>query len=117
MDNPIQTRMPRLAPILLIGVLAWLAIARPGNLAGEMAVGYRLLTSLVAVAAVGYVAWRFHGILPAAAAVIVLRLIDSDQPPAAAYLERGADAVFLATLAVVIAAGARQGLRGTLPWV
>jgi hypothetical protein len=109
--------MPRLAPLLLIGVLAWLAIARPGNLAGESAVGYRLLTSLVAVAAVGYVAWRFHGILPAAAAVILLRLIDPDQPPAAAYFERGRDAVFLATLAIGIAASARQGRRGTIPWL
>lgn len=109
--------MPRLAPLLLIGVLVWLATVRPGNLAGDSAVGYRLLTSLVAVAAVGYVAWRFHGILPAAAGVVLLRLIDPDQPASAAFVERGADAVFLATLAVGIAAGARQAQCGTLPWL
>ena len=117
MDAATDTRMPRLAPLLLIGVLVWLAIARPGNLAGDTAVGYRLLTSLVAVAAVGYVVWRFHGILPAAAAVILLRLTDPDQPPTSAFLERGSDAVLLATLAIGIAAGARQGQRGNLPWV
>lgn len=117
MDDTTQTRMPRLAPLLLIGVLAWLAIVRPGNLAGESAVGYRVLTSLLAVAVVGYVAWRFHGILPAVVGVVLLRLIDPDQPVSAAFLERGADAVLLATLAVGIAAGARQAQRGTLPWV
>ena len=96
-------------------MLVWLAITRPGNLAGETAVGYRLLTSLVAVAAVGYIVWRFHGILPAAAAVILLRACDPDQPPTAAFLERGSDAVLLATLAIGIAAGARRASAAPAP--
>jgi hypothetical protein len=117
MDAVNDTRMPRLAPILLIGTLAGLAIVRPGNLSGETAIGYRLFTTLTAVAAVGYIAWRFHGILPAAAAIILLRFCDPEQPSNGAILERGADAVFLASLAIAIAAAGRQGHRGRLPWI
>src|SRR5262249_31122304 len=86
-------------------------------LAGETAIGYRLLTTLTAVAAVGYVAWRFHGILPAAAAIILLRFSDPEQPSNDAFFERGADAVFLASLAICIAAAGRQGFGGRLPWI
>jgi hypothetical protein len=117
MDAVTDTRMPRLAPILLIGTLAGLAIVRPGNLSGDTAVGYRLLTTLAAVAAVGYVAWRFHGILPAAAAIILLRFSDVEEPATGAFLERGADAIFLATLAIGIGAAGRQGHSGRLPWI
>src|SRR5688572_27973587 len=80
MDDTADTRPPRLAPLLLLGVLAWLAIDRPGHLGGESAPAYRLVTALVSVAVVGYVVWRFHGIIPAAVAVALLRLIDIDPP-------------------------------------
>src|SRR5262245_13878427 len=117
MDAANDTRMPRLAPILMIAVLVGLAIIRPGNLSGDTAIGYRILTSLTAVAAVGYVAWRFHGILPAAAAIVLLRFCDPEQPATGAYLERGTDAVFLATLALGIGAAGRQGHGGRVPWI
>lgn len=117
MDAANDTRLPRLAPILLIGTLAGLAIVRPGNLSGDSAIGYRFLTTLTAVAAVGYVAWRFHGILPAAAAIVLLSFCDPEQPSNGAFLERGADAVFLASLAIGIAAAGRQGHVGRLPWI
>jgi hypothetical protein len=117
MDDTADTRPPRLAPLVLIGVLAWLAVERPGNLAGESALGYRLFTTLVAVAVVGYVGWRFHGIVAAAVAVLFLRLVDSPEPPSAAFLQRAGDAVFLATLGLGMAACARQGLPGPVRWV
>src|SRR5262245_51846020 len=117
MDATDDSRMPRLAPILLIAALAGLAVVRPGNLAGETAIGYRLLTSLSAVAVVGYVAWRFHGILAAAATIVLLRFCDPELPSTGAYLERGADAIFLAMLAIGIAGAGRQGYAGRLPWI
>ena len=115
MDDTAETRPPRLAPLLLLGVLAWLALDRPGNLAGESAVAYRLVTTLVSVAVVGYVIWRFHGIIPAAIAVALLRLIDAEPPPAA-FLQRSGDAIFLATLGLGMAACARQGRPGNVRW-
>jgi hypothetical protein len=117
MDAVNDSRMPRLAPLLLIAVLIGLAVIRPGNLSGETAIGYRLITTLTAVAAVSYVAWRFHGILPATAAIVLLRFCDPGQPPTGAFLERGADAIYLAVLAIGIAAAGRQGHGGRLPWI
>jgi hypothetical protein len=115
MDDPTDIRLPRIAPLLLVGVLVGLAIVHPGNLAGDPA-AYRLLTGLTAVAAVGYVAWRFHGLIPAAAAIFLLRLADPGSPTDAAFLERGSDAVLLATLALGIGAGSRQGRAGWPAW-
>jgi hypothetical protein len=115
MDDPTDIRLPRIAPLLLAGVLVGLAITRPGNLAGDPA-AYRLLTGLTAVAAVGYVAWRFHGLIPAAAAIFLLRLADPSSPADAAFLERGSDAVLLATLTLGIGVGSRQGRPGWPAW-
>ena len=61
MDDPADTRLPRLAPLLLIGVLAWLAVS-----AGEAAPGFHRVTTMVAVAVVGDATWRFHGLVAAA---------------------------------------------------
>src|SRR5258708_34698492 len=117
MDNRADTRLPRIAPLLLVGVLVWLAIARPGNLAGHSNSTYWLLTTLTAVAAVGYIAWRFHGLIPAAAAIVLLRIADPAQPDANSIAERGWDAVLLATVVLGIAVGSRQGRPGLGPWV
>jgi hypothetical protein len=117
MHDPTDIRLPRLAPLLLIGVLAALAVVRPGNLAGEADLPYRLVTTLAAVAAVGYMVWRFHGLIPAALAILLLRWADPTSPPPVAFLERAGDAVFLGTLGIGIAAGSRQGRPGTLPWL
>src|SRR5689334_11627603 len=116
MDDPTDIRLPRLAPLLLVGTLLGLVIIRPGNLAGDDP-AYRLLTGLTSVAAVGYAAWRFHGLIPAAAAIALLGYADSGLPGNAAFLERGRDAVLLATLAVGIGVGSRQGRPGWAPWV
>jgi hypothetical protein len=115
MDDPTDIRLPRIAPLLLAGVLVGLAITRPGNLAGD-APAYRLLTGLTAVAAVGYVAWRFHGLIPAAGAITLFLYADSTSRLYTAFLERGADAVLLATLALGLGAGSRQGRPGTAAW-
>jgi hypothetical protein len=117
MHDPADIRLPRVAPILLIAVLAGLALARPGNLSGEADLPYRLFTTLASVAVVGYVGWRFHGLIPAALAIVLLRWAEPTAPPAAAFLERAGDTVFLATLGIGIAAGSRQGRPGNLPWV
>lgn len=111
MDDPTDTRLPRLAPLLLIGVLAWLAVT-----ASETAPGFQRVTALVAVAVVGYVAWRFHGLVPAAVAIAAVWLLDPAAPPADALLERPTDALLLATLGLGIAAASRQGRTGGLPW-
>lgn len=116
MDDPTDIRLPRIAPLLLAGVLVGLAITRPGNLAGDPA-AYRLLTGLTAVAAVGYVAWRFHGLIPAAAAIFLLCLTDSGSEFYVSFLERGTDAALLATLALGIGVASRQGRPGRAPWV
>src|SRR4051812_33022489 len=104
MDDPTDIRLPRLAPLLLAGVLVGLAILRPGNLAGGDPI-YRLLTGLTAVAAVGYAVWRFHGLIPAAAAIALLWFADSGSHGDTAFQERGTDAVLLATLALGIGVG------------
>src|SRR5215208_1140980 len=116
MDDPTDIRLPRVAPLLLVGVLVGLAVARPGNLAGDADLPYRLFTTLTAVAVVGYVTWRFHGLIPAAATIVLLRLADPVAPTAAAFFERAGDAVFLATLGIGVAAASRQGRSGTMPW-
>jgi hypothetical protein len=116
MDDPTDIRLPRLAPILLVGVLVGLAMTRPGNLSGDAA-AYRLLTGLTAVAAVGYSAWRFHGLIPAGAAIALLLFADPRPATADAFAERGTDAVLLATLALGIGVGSRQGRPGWAPWV
>src|SRR5690349_10510937 len=115
MDDPTEIRLPRLAPILLAGVLVGLAVIRPGNLEGD-APAYRLLTGLAAVAAVGYAAWRFHGLIPAAVAIVLLRFADPASPPSDAFAERGGDAALLATLALGIGVGSRQGRPGWPAW-
>jgi len=114
-DDPTDTRFPRIAPLLLTAVLVGLAVVRPGNLAGDSQSVYRLLTGLTAVAAVSYVAWRFHGLIPAAVAIVLLRYADP-APAADAFAERGTDAVLLATLALGVGAASRQGRTGRVPW-
>jgi hypothetical protein len=116
MDDPTDIRLPRLAPLLLLGTLVGMAIIRPGNLAGGDP-AYRLLTGLTAVAAIGYVAWRFHGLIPAAAAIALLGFADSGSLGDTAFLQRGPDAVLLATVALGIGVGSRQGRPGWAPWV
>jgi hypothetical protein len=115
MDDPTDTRLPRIAPLLLLAALVGLAVVRPGNLGGAHEL-YRLFTGLTAVAAVGYVAWRFHGLIPAAVAILLLFVADSDNSPAA-FAERATDVGLLTTLAIGIAAGSRQGRPGELPWL
>jgi hypothetical protein len=115
MSDTAPHRFPRIAPSLLVAALAGLAIGRTGNLAGDAAIGYRLFTTLAAVAAVCYIAWHFHGILAAAAVFILIRIAEPDEPVSAAFIERQADSIFLATLAIGIAAGSRQ--VGRLPWI
>jgi hypothetical protein len=117
MHDPADIRLPRIAPVLWIAVLAGLAIARPGNLAGEADLPYRLFTTLASVAVVGYVAWRFHGLIPAALAIILVRWADPTTPSGDAFLERAGDTVFLVTLGIGIAAGSRQGRPGNLAWL
>ena len=117
MDDTARDRFPRLAPILLAGVLIWLAIARPGNLSGVSMVLYWLLTTLSAVAAMAYIAWRFHGIIPAAAAIALFRFAEPDHPDMTATIERGNDAIFLLTLALGIGAASRQGRHGKTAWI
>ena len=112
MDDPTDTRLPRLAPLLLIGVLAWLAVS-----GSETAPGFQRVTALVAAAVVGYATWRFHGLVAAAVAIAAFWLIDPAQPPPAALLERPADALFLATLGIGMVAASRQGRPGGLPWL
>ena len=112
MDDPTDTRLPRLAPLLLIGVLAWLAVTSP-----ESAPGFQRVTALVAAAVIGYTAWRFHGLIPAAAGIAIFWLIDPSSPPPPALLECPADALLLATLGIGLAAASRQGRPGNLPWV
>lgn len=111
MDDPTDTRLPRLAPLLLVGVLAWLAVS-----SSETAPGFQRVTALVVVAVVGYVAWRFHGLVPAALAIATVWLLDPAAPPADALLERPADALLLATLGIGNAAASRQGRAGGVPW-
>jgi hypothetical protein len=115
MSDTAPHRFPRIAPILLVAALLGLAVVRTGNLAGDTALAYRLATTLAAVAAVCYIAWRLHGILAAAAVFILMRIAEPNEPVHAAFLERQNDAVFLVTLAIGIAAGSRQ--MGRLPWV
>src|ERR687886_604960 len=112
MDDPADTRLPRLAPLLLLGVLAWLAVLGP-----ETASGLQRVTALVAVAVVGYAVWRFHGLVPAAVAIAAFRLTDPAVPPPAALLERPADALLLATLGIGLMAASRQGRPGNFPWL
>ena len=117
MDDTSEHRLPRLAPILLVAVLVWLAVIRPGNQAGDPTNGYRFATILVSVTAVACIAWRFHGILASAAAIILLRVFDPREPLPDAYLERGGDAALLAILAIGIAACSRQQRRGYVLWI
>jgi hypothetical protein len=115
MDDHAHDRLPRLAPLLLAGVLAWLTIARPGNLAGQPI--DHLLPTLATVAAVAYIAWRFHGIPAAAAAIVLVRFADPANPSYEATIERGWDAIVLATLALGIGVGSRQGRPNMTAWV
>jgi hypothetical protein len=102
----------------LIAVLVGLVIIRPGVLeAGGATYPYRLLTTLIAVVAVGYIGWRFHGIPAAAAAIALLLISQPSDPDRAAMQQRHDDAFLLTSLAIGIAAGSRQGRPGMLPWV
>src|SRR5262245_12124292 len=112
MDDSTDTRLPRLAPLLLLGVLAWLAIVGE-----ESAPGFQRVTALIAAAVIGYATWRFHGLIPAAVALAAFWLIDPKSPPPAALLERPADTLLLATLGIGIAAASRQGRAGNFPWM
>lgn len=117
MADPTDDRLPRIAPLLLVGILAYLAIARPGKLEGESGIAYLLITSVTATAVAAYVGWRFHGLLPAAAAVCLLWATDQPAATDPAFAHRGAEATFLATLGLGIAACSRQGRPGAIPWV
>ena len=117
MQDHSDSRFPRIAPILLIAVLIGLAISRPGVLAGESALAYRYITTLASVAMVAYIAWRFHGILAVAVIIAVFCIADYTEPNPIAFVERHNDTVFLATLAVGIAAASRQGKGGPLHWI
>ena len=117
MKETAPDRFPRLAPILLLAALVGLAITRPGNLAGNEALGYRLLTTLLAVTGVCYIAWRFHGLLAAAAVLLLFRMSEPENPVPAAFLERAGDVLFLSTLLIGVAAGARQGRLGKWQWL
>jgi hypothetical protein len=117
MADPTDDRLPRIAPLLLVGLLAYLAIARPGKLELESGTPYLLTTTLTAVAVAAYVGWRFHGLLPAAAAVCIVWATDQPAATDPAFAHRGAEATFLATLGLGIAACSRQGRPGAIPWV
>jgi hypothetical protein len=116
MPDQADARMPRLATLLWLGVMAYLMIARPGHLAGDNGLSYRMFTTLASVTFVGYLAWRFHGIIPAAAALVVFYLAEPANPISSALAERQFDAVFLGTLAIGVAVGSRQGRDGRLAW-
>jgi hypothetical protein len=115
-DPATDDRLPRIAPLLLVGILAYLAIARPGKLEVESGTAY-LLTTLTAMAVTAYVGWRFHGLLPAAAAVCLLWVTDQPAAIDPALPHRAAEATFLATLGLGIAACSRQGRPGAIPWI
>lgn len=117
MDDISNNRMPRLAPLLLAGVLTGLLIFRPGNLEGVPINSFRAISTLVAISCVAYVSWRFHGLIAAALSIVVLRFADHPESPYAATVERGGDATLLVTLAICISALSRQGRPGRLPWL
>ena len=116
MDDQPEDRAPIILAILLGGVLAWLAISRPGNLGGEFSV-FQMLSTLAAVSAVCYASWRFHSYLAALATLILFRYLDPAEPSRVAFLERGTDAVLLVTLWIGMVAGTRQCRRGNAPWL
>lgn len=116
MPDPSESRFPRIAPILLIGVLVGLAVFRPAFVGGEPAV------ALFAVMMIGYIAWRFHGIPAAAGAITLLCLADPAKLGDLAvlvrpFVEQQCDTIFLATLAIGIAAASRQGKAGRWHWI
>jgi hypothetical protein len=116
MDSAADNRFPRVAAALLLGVLAWLAIVRTGNLSGDSDIGFRFITTYSAVAATCFIAWRFHGIVAATVVLILLRIWEPEFPVHAAFLQRHGDALLLGTLALGIAAGIRQGRNGRTQW-
>src|SRR5437763_1680993 len=116
MPETADTRLPRLAPILLIAALIAIAVARPGILAGDTDLVYRFLTTLSSTAAIAYIAWRFHGIIPAAATILLFQFALPGNPEYSAYLERGMESVPIVTVAVGIGACSRQGRPGQWPW-
>ncbi len=117
MKESAPERFPRLAPILLVAALTGLVVVRPGNLAGDEALGYRLFTTLTSVIAVCYIAWRFHGLLAAATVLLFFRMSEPASPVPAVFSERASDALFLATLLIGLAAGTRQGRPGKWQWL
>lgn len=116
MDKQPQERMPIVAMIVLGGVLAWLAISRPGNLGGEFT-AFKIIPTLAAVSAVCYASWRFHSYLAALATLILFRYLDPTEPVRVAFVERGTDAALLVTLWIGMVAGTRQGRQGNAPWL
>ena len=109
-----EPRTPRLAPVLLIGLLAWVGVLRPTALFGTTAPSpSTLATTLVTLAAIAYIAWRFHGLLPAAVALGLLWLTDL---PSLTGSGAG-EAALLAEMGVGIAVCARVGRRGRWPWL
>ena len=69
----------------LLGVLAWLAVERPGNLAGESALGYRLFTTLVAVTVVGTGERRHSFVAMRDVAAFAMAALDSRQAENAVF--------------------------------
>ena len=118
MTDPVpEFRRPWFAVLALAGLLLALAAVRPGLLADDSARTYKTLTTLGAVVAVAAVAWRFHGLVAAAAAVVLLLAIDRPPHDSAAVLERGADAALLGVLALAVTVGAQPGRRRPLTWL
>ena len=117
MTDPVpEYRRPWFAVLALAACLLVLLAVRPGLLGDDTDRAYKSVTTLGMVAAVASVAWRFHGIV-AAAAVAVLFLA-ADRPPHAdvALAERGADAALVGLLALAVGGNARPD-RQPLTWV
>src|SRR5215212_5470714 len=100
MDDPADFRLPRIAPLLLLGVLTGLAVVQPHDQAGAAGLAYLLFTKLTAIAVVGYVGWRVHGLIPAAVAMGLLYATDRLILLEPDFGERTFDLVFLGTLAL-----------------
>jgi hypothetical protein len=118
MTDPVpEFRRPWFAVLALAGLLFALLAFRPGLLGDDTDRAYKALTTLGAVAAVASVAWRFHGLVAGAAVVLLLLTIDRRPLEYVAFLERGADAALIGTLALGVAVGAQPNRRRPWTWL